>query len=251
MPIFDRAFLHYQIDLLTRVPEIDEIILSLNYQPRKIEEVFGAGEGTGVKLRYVVEPSPPRHRRRHPLRGAGHHRHARRVQRRRDDVGGRQRRAGAPPLRRRPGHDRPHARGEPVGLRPRRDQRRRPVTRFLEKPGADEITCDTINAGIYVLEPETFDRIPKDVAYSIERGYFPSLTERGETFAAYVDRGHWIDIGTPEKPTSRCTATCSTAASRPVSSRAPRSRRRWSRPRPAWTTAPRSSRPASSMPAPT
>ena len=73
------------------------------------------------------------------------------------------------------------------------------VTRFLEKPKADEITCDTINAGIYVLEPETFDRIPKDVAYSIERGYFPSLTERGETFVAYVDRGYWIDIGTPEK----------------------------------------------------
>jgi mannose-1-phosphate guanylyltransferase len=50
-----------------------------------------------------------------------------------------------------------------------------------------------------VLEPETFDRIPKDVPYSIERAYFPSLTQRGETFAAYVDRGYWIDIGTPEK----------------------------------------------------
>src|SRR5690606_24815883 len=68
-----------------------------------------------------------------------------------------------------------------------------------EKPGADEITCNTINAGIYVLEPETFDRIPKDVSYSIERAYFPSLNERGETFVAYVDRGYWIDIGTPEK----------------------------------------------------
>ena len=37
-----------------------------------------------------------------------------------------------------------------------------PRPRFLEKPNADEITCDTINAGIYVLEPDTFDRIPKD-----------------------------------------------------------------------------------------
>ena len=50
-----------------------------------------------------------------------------------------------------------------------------------------------------MLEPDTFDRIPKDVAYSIERGYFPSLVERGEPFFAYVDRGYWIDIGTPEK----------------------------------------------------
>ena len=73
------------------------------------------------------------------------------------------------------------------------------MKRFLEKPNPDEITCDTINAGIYVLEPDTFDRIPKDVAYSIERGYFPSLVERGEPFFAYIDRGYWIDIGTPEK----------------------------------------------------
>jgi NDP-sugar pyrophosphorylase family protein len=71
------------------------------------------------------------------------------------------------------------------------------VRRFLEKPGEDEITCNTINAGIYVLEPETFDRIPKDTAWSIERSYFPSLIERGETFVAYVHSGYWIDIGTP------------------------------------------------------
>jgi NDP-sugar pyrophosphorylase family protein len=73
------------------------------------------------------------------------------------------------------------------------------IQRFLEKPGDSEITCNTINAGIYVLEPDTFDRIPKDTAWSIERSYFPSLIERGETFVAYTDRGYWIDIGTPAK----------------------------------------------------
>ena len=73
------------------------------------------------------------------------------------------------------------------------------IRRFLEKPKADEITCDTINAGIYVLEPDTFDRIPKDTPWSIERSFFPSLIERHETFVAYVYRGYWIDIGTPEK----------------------------------------------------
>jgi NDP-sugar pyrophosphorylase family protein len=73
------------------------------------------------------------------------------------------------------------------------------VRRFLEKPGEDEITCNTINAGIYVLEPDTFDRIPKDTAWSIERSFFPSLIERGETFVAYVYDGYWIDIGTPAK----------------------------------------------------
>jgi NDP-sugar pyrophosphorylase family protein len=73
------------------------------------------------------------------------------------------------------------------------------IKQFLEKPSDDEITCNTINAGIYILEPDTFDRIPKDTAWSIERSYFPSLIERGETFVAYVDSGYWIDIGTPAK----------------------------------------------------
>jgi NDP-sugar pyrophosphorylase family protein len=58
VPIFDRPFLQYQIDLLRQVPEIDEIVLSLNYQPRRIEEVFGDGSALGVRVRYVVEPSP-------------------------------------------------------------------------------------------------------------------------------------------------------------------------------------------------
>jgi len=75
------------------------------------------------------------------------------------------------------------------------------IQRFLEKPKPDEITCDTINAGIYVLEPDTFDRIPKGEPWSIERSFFPSLIERGETFVAYIYRGYWIDIGTPEKYT--------------------------------------------------
>src|ERR1700755_2643660 len=58
VPIFDRPFLHYQLDLLRQVPEIDEAILSLNYQPRRIEEIFGDGSGNGLPIRYVVEPAP-------------------------------------------------------------------------------------------------------------------------------------------------------------------------------------------------
>ena len=73
------------------------------------------------------------------------------------------------------------------------------ILRFLEKPKPEEITCNTINAGIYVLEPDTFDRIPKDVPWSIERSFFPSLIERNETFIAATHQGYWIDIGTPEK----------------------------------------------------
>ena len=43
----------------------------------------------------------------------------------------------------------------------------------------------------------TFDRIPSETTWSIERSYFPSLVDRRETFVAYIARGYWIDIGTP------------------------------------------------------
>ena len=105
VPIFDRAFLHYQIDLLKQVPEIDEVILSLNYQPRRIEEVFGDGAGTGVRIRYVVEPAPLGTGGAIRYAAQGIDRHARGVQRRRDDQRRRQRRgrsctASARPRRR-------------------------------------------------------------------------------------------------------------------------------------------------------
>ena len=31
----------------------------------------------------------------------------------------------------------------------------------------------------------------------MERSYFPSLVDRRETFVAYIERGYWIDMGTP------------------------------------------------------
>jgi mannose-1-phosphate guanylyltransferase len=201
VPIFNRPFLHYQIDLLKQVPEIDEVILSLNYQPQRIEAIFGDGSAIGIRIRYVVEPQP--------LGTGGAVKYA--ADRLQDTVvvfNGdvltqidlaavialhRQRQARATivltPV------DNPAAYGlvetDANGN----------IRRFLEKPRADEITTNHINAGIYVLEPDTFDRMPDGVPCSIEREYFPSLVERRETFVAHVYPGYWIDIGTPEKYT--------------------------------------------------
>jgi NDP-sugar pyrophosphorylase family protein len=199
VPILNRPFLYYQLDLLKQIPEIDEVILSLNYQPRRIEEVFGEGEGLGVRLRYVVEPMP--------LGTAGAVRYAgdslqESVVVFNGDVLTQVDLAAVLRL-----HRERKAKATIV-LTPVENPRayglvetdaEGNVQRFLEKPGEDEITCNTINAGIYVLEPDTFDRIPKDTAWSIERSFFPSLIERGETFVAYIYDGYWIDIGTPAK----------------------------------------------------
>src|SRR3979490_553311 len=58
VPIFNRPFLHYQLDLLQQMPEIDEGCLSLNDQRRRIEEIAGDGSDTVLSIRYVVEPAP-------------------------------------------------------------------------------------------------------------------------------------------------------------------------------------------------
>jgi NDP-sugar pyrophosphorylase family protein len=73
------------------------------------------------------------------------------------------------------------------------------IQRFIEKPGPDEITCNTINAGIYVLEPSVLKYMPKGEPYSFERQLFPTLLEQKEPVLAYVFDKYWIDIGTPQK----------------------------------------------------
>jgi NDP-sugar pyrophosphorylase family protein len=201
VPIFNRPFLHYQIDLLKQVPEIDEVILSLNYQPRRIEEIFGDGSDVGIRIRYVVEPAP--------LGTGGAIKYAgdkltESVVVFNGDVLTQIDLAAVISL-----HRERKARATIV-LTPVENpsayglvetDARGNILRFLEKPKPEEITTNRINAGIYILEPETFDRIPSDVAWSVERSYFPSLIERGETFVGYVYEGYWIDIGTPEKYT--------------------------------------------------
>lgn len=200
VPIFDRPFLRYQIDLVRQVPEIDEIVLSLNYQPGRIQEVFGDGTDLGIRIRYVVEPQPL-------------------------GTGGAIKFAAGENVKE-PivvfNGDVLTSVDLPALLKLHRDRKSKAtitltpvdnptayglvetdadknIKAFVEKPKADQITTNLINAGIYVLEPETFDRIPAETAWSIERAYFPSLIERGETFVAYEYRGYWIDIGTPEK----------------------------------------------------
>jgi NDP-sugar pyrophosphorylase family protein len=74
------------------------------------------------------------------------------------------------------------------------------VRRFLEKPKADEITVNTINAGTYILEPRVLDYIPANENHSFEYGLFPTLLERGERFFAHIpQRTYWMDIGTPAR----------------------------------------------------
>ena len=70
------------------------------------------------------------------------------------------------------------------------------VHRFIEKPAADEVTTNLVNAGVYVLEPEVLEMIPAGREVSIEREVFPELRESGR-LRAHISSSYWRDIGTP------------------------------------------------------
>jgi mannose-1-phosphate guanylyltransferase/phosphomannomutase len=70
------------------------------------------------------------------------------------------------------------------------------IERFLEKPGWGQVFSDTINTGIYVLEPEIFDVIPEGRAVDFSSEVFPAVLEAGGPIFGYVANGYWEDVGT-------------------------------------------------------
>jgi mannose-1-phosphate guanylyltransferase len=201
VPVVNRPFLLYQIDIL-KAADVTDITLSLSYQPDKIEHILGNGSDFGINLRYITEPSP--------LGTGGAYRFAA------ESLGGttivfngdiltnvdvqalidfhRSKNAAATLAI------------VPVGDVSRYgvievDEGGR-IRRFVEKPGEEELsslTANTVNAGIYILEPEVLDLIPPDTTRSFEYEVFPDLLERGLPFFGFnIADSYWRDIGTPE-----------------------------------------------------
>src|SRR5256714_7465689 len=185
VPIVNRPFLLYQIDLLKKAG-VKDVTLSLSYQPGKIEEILADGQEYGVRIRYAVGASP--------LGTAGAYKNAQEHLSQAAIVFNgdiftdlnlaeviayhREKKAAATivlaPV------ENPSAYGlvetEPDGR----------VRRFLEKPKPDEITCNTINAGVYVLEPHILNYIPAGEKFSFEYQLFPALLANNEPFYAHT-----------------------------------------------------------------
>jgi mannose-1-phosphate guanylyltransferase len=70
------------------------------------------------------------------------------------------------------------------------------IRKFIEKPSAEEMTVNTINAGFYLFELPVIRYIPENQPVSIERDVFPKLLKNGYTLGGYVHNGYWSDIGT-------------------------------------------------------
>ena len=69
------------------------------------------------------------------------------------------------------------------------------ISRFLEKPTWGEVFSDTINTGIYILEPQVFEQIPKGASFDFSQNLFPGMLKDNEKLYGYVATGYWRDIG--------------------------------------------------------
>lgn len=201
VPMVNRPFLLYQIDILRRAG-IRDITLSLNYQPDKIRQLLGFGKELGVNLNYVTEP--------HPMGTAGAYKYAA------DEfeettvvLNGdiltdlivskcikHHQKSGAEATIALTAVEDPST----FGLVKTDEQGS--VLRFLEKPKGESIDTEAgnlINAGIYVLEPGILDLIPEDENRSFEYDVFPLILEKKLAFSSFVlENAYWRDIGTPE-----------------------------------------------------
>jgi mannose-1-phosphate guanylyltransferase/phosphomannomutase len=72
------------------------------------------------------------------------------------------------------------------------------IERFLEKPTWGQVFSDTVNTGIYVLEPEVFDYIPEGESVDFSDDVFPKLVQDGKPIFGYTAEGYWEDVGTLE-----------------------------------------------------
>src|SRR5262245_10878437 len=198
VPVANSPFLLYQIDLM-RSAGIDEIILSLSYQPRKIEDLLKDGSDYGVWIRYAFEGTPLGTG--GAFKNAEEHIDSTAVVFNGDvltdiDLSAvialhRAQRAVATIVLT------PVENPSAYGLVETTSEGW--IQRFIEKPGPDEITCNTINAGIYVLEPSVLKYMPKGEPYSFERGLLPTLLEHKETVLSFISTNYWIDIGISQK----------------------------------------------------
>ena len=69
------------------------------------------------------------------------------------------------------------------------------IAQFQEKPSWGEIISDTVNTGIYVLEPSVLDLIPADTAYDFATDLFPNMLAMGLPVYGNIAEGYWCDVG--------------------------------------------------------
>ena len=69
------------------------------------------------------------------------------------------------------------------------------IRQFLEKPSWGEVFSDTINTGIYVLDPKIFGYFERDKPFDFSQELFPMMLKKGDPIYGFTSEGYWCDVG--------------------------------------------------------
>jgi mannose-1-phosphate guanylyltransferase len=197
LPIVNRPMIEHVVSHLVE-HGVDDVVLSLGYQPDGFRDAYPRGRCAGATLHYAIEPQP--------LDTAGAIRFAAR------DAGIDERFLVANgdvltdldvtafvafhESRAAEGTISLHRVDDPSRYGVVLTDAEGRVSDFVEKPPPNEAASNLINAGTYVLEPSVIDRIPGGRRVSVERETFPAMAADGRLYAR-ADGCYWIDTGTP------------------------------------------------------
>jgi mannose-1-phosphate guanylyltransferase/phosphomannomutase len=198
VPIVGKPCMEHIIELLRR-HGFDEVIVTLAFLPQAIESYFGDGESTGVSIDYSLEATP--------MGTAGSVRLAgQRIDEPFLVISGdaltdfdlsslvrSHTESDAAVTIALKAVDNPLDFGIVVTGEGGR------IERFLEKPTWGQVFSDTINTGIYVLDPSVLRHIPDDTPFDFSKELFPRLLELGRPLYGHVCEGYWQDIGNLEQ----------------------------------------------------
>ena len=197
MPLVNRPMMEYIVTLLGR-HGFDDIVVTVAYLANQIRDYFGDGSEFGVRMRYATEENP--------LGTAGSVRNAsEELNEPFLVISGdvltdidltafveAHRTSGAFASIALKHVENPLEFGIVI-TRPDNT-----VERFLEKPSWGQVFSDTINTGMYVLEPEVFDFIPEGEVVDFSSDVFPAALERGLMLYGHAFDDYWEDVGTSE-----------------------------------------------------
>jgi mannose-1-phosphate guanylyltransferase/phosphomannomutase len=197
MPLANRPMMEHIVRLL-KEHGFDEIVVTLAFLPQAIRTYFGDGSEFGVRMVYATEETP--------LGTAGSVLNARQELTERFLVISGDVLTDFDLSEIVKFHDEKKALAT-IGLKAMENplefgivitREDGSIDRFLEKPTWGQVFSDTINTGIYVLEPEIFDAIPAGESVDFSGDVFPELLADGAPLFGYVAEGYWEDVGNLE-----------------------------------------------------
>ncbi len=194
VPIVGKPCMEHILELLKK-HGFEDVVVTVAFLPQAIRSYFGTGESLGLNIEYSVEESP--------LGTAGSVRLAdSKLQDTFLVISGdalcdvdlsslveAHREKGAAVTIGLKSVDNPLE----FGIVVTDDERR--IERFLEKPSWGQVFSDTINTGIYVIEPEVMRHVPTDRSYDFSKELFPLLLEMGRPLYGHILDGYWQDVG--------------------------------------------------------